>query len=223
LAFRLQKSSVMKMRDFSHTTVGLWCALFLIAAAVHACEVSGVSMPDEVNISGRVLRLNGMGVRKEKLLFKAYVIGLYLETPTVNAEIAISTDEGKRIVLQMLRDASRDQFVDAVETGVMRNSGPVMPVLRARLDLLEHALPALKQGNIIDLTYLPDIGTLVRGQGQEMRIPGKDFADALFSVWLGPKPLSVTLKRQLMADGSGCAGWILSHVPLTRAELRAGH
>ncbi len=30
-----------------------------------------------------------------------------------------------------------------------------------------------------------------------MTIPGKDFADALFSVWLGPKPIDRGLKRKL--------------------------
>jgi hypothetical protein len=98
----------------------------------------------------------------------------------------------------MLRDVSREMFVQAVEMGVMRNSGLQMPRLRARLDLLEEALPALKKGEVLDMTYLPGVGTLVRGGDQTMTIPGKDFSDALFSVWLGPKPVSPALKRQLL-------------------------
>jgi hypothetical protein len=74
-----------------------------------------------------------------------------------------------------------------------------MPALRARLDLLENALPAPRKGNVLSFTYLPGVGTLMRGQGQELTIPGKDFADALLSVWLGPKPIGGTLKRQLLA------------------------
>jgi Chalcone isomerase-like len=38
----------------------------------------------------------------------------------------------------------------------------------------------------------------VRGQGEEMPIPGKDFADALCSVWLGPDPVDRGLKRRLL-------------------------
>jgi hypothetical protein len=98
----------------------------------------------------------------------------------------------------MMRDVSREDFVDALRTGIMRNSGPQMPTLRTRLDRLEEALPFLKEGNVLDFTYLPDSDTLVRGQGREMRIPGKDFADALFSVWLGPKPVNGGLKRKLL-------------------------
>jgi len=176
------------------------CALALSVTVVHAREVSGVSMPEVVIVEGRELRLNGMGVRTEKAFFKVYVIGLYLEKPTQDAQAAIGIDEAKRIVLKMLRDVSREDFVLALETGVMRNSGPAMPTLRARLDLLEQALPAPKKGNVLDLTYLPGTGTLVRGQGREMMIPGKDFADALLSVWLGSKPVSGSLKRELLGE-----------------------
>jgi hypothetical protein len=142
-----------------------------------------------------------------------YVVGLYLEKPTNDARAAITTNEAKRIVLVMLRDVSREQFVQAVKEGILRNSGPAMPTLRARLDRLEKALPALKKGNILDFTYLPGIGTLMRGQGRELTIPGKDFADALFSVWPGPKPISEALKRQLLSGPpSAPATPSISHV-----------
>jgi Chalcone isomerase-like len=154
-------------------------------------------MPEIVRADGRTLALNGMGVGT-KISAHVYVIGLYLESKTTDAQTAISSDEGKRISLIMLRDVSRQQFVQAVEKGMIRNSGVEMPILRARLDLLEHALPALEKGNILDFTYLPGIGTVVRGQGRELKIPGKDFADALLSVWLGPKAANGTLCQDLL-------------------------
>ena len=163
-----------------------------------AREVSGVTMPDEVNVSGGKLRLNGMGVRHEMILFKGYVIALYLEKPTANGQIAIHADELKRIAITMLRNVSREMFVQAIESGITRNSGAEMPALRARLDLLEQAVPDLKKGDVVDLTWVPGVGTLVRGQGRNMTIPGKDFADALFAVWLGPKPVEAPLKRELL-------------------------
>jgi hypothetical protein len=98
----------------------------------------------------------------------------------------------------VLREASREQFAQAVEEGIRRNSGPVMPALRQRLDVLKRALPALRKGAVISFTYLPGIGTLVHGEGRRMLIQGKDFADALLSAWLGPDPLDDKLKRQLL-------------------------
>lgn len=184
------------------TAKAFFCCI--AALGVHAApsaEVAGVSMPKVVSVAGIKLRLNGMGVLKKAIFFKVYVVGLYLEKPTSDAQVAIATDEAKRIVIGMLRDVSRELFVQAVETGILRNSGPEMPRLRSRLDLLEQALPALTKGEVLDMTYLPGVGTQVRGGDQTMTIPGKDFSDALFSVWLGPKPTSPGLKRQLL---SGC-------------------
>jgi hypothetical protein len=178
-------------------------ACFYFAASLslmeaQAREVSGVTMPTVVSVAGGDLRLNGMGVRKEKVLFKAYVIALYLKRPTREARVAIQTDEAKRVVITMLRDIGRETFIRAMESGIMRNSGPAMPTLRARLDLLEQAVPDLRKGDVLDLTWIPAAGTLVRGQNRTMTIPGKDFSDALFSVWLGPNPVEVALKRALL-------------------------
>src|SRR5881394_1869352 len=175
----------------------LYCATTLSVPA-GALEVSGVSMPATVSVADKELMLNGMGVRKEKAFFKVYVVALYLEQPTSDARAAITSDQEKHIVLSMLRDVSREKFIDAVETAILRNSSGVMPILRERLDLLQKALPPLETGNVLTFTYVPGSGTVLRGQGQEMTIPGKDFADALLSAWLGPEPVSGDLKRQLL-------------------------
>jgi hypothetical protein len=45
---------------------------------------------------------------------------------------------------------------------------------------------------------VPGSGSLVRGQARELKIPGKDFADALFSVWLGSEPSNAALQHQLL-------------------------
>lgn len=137
--------------------LAVWCAAGLWAAEVEARTVSDVTMPESVSIAGRELRLNGMGLSKRRIFFKVYVIGLYLERPTGNAQEAITTDEAKRIVIFMLRDVERDEFVKAVETGIRRNSGPEMPALRERLDRLKRALPNLKKGNVLEFTALRQI------------------------------------------------------------------
>jgi hypothetical protein len=186
------------MRVRSLITAAAFCAAAIGVAEMQAREVSGVTMPETVNVAGRDLRLNGMGVRREKLVFKAYVIALYLEKPTSEARIAIQTDAPRRVVITMLRDVDRETFVRAIDSAMIRNSAPEMPVIRARLDLLEGALPDLKKGDVLDVTWVPGTGTLVRGHGKTMTIPGKDFADAMFAVWLGPKPVEAALKSALL-------------------------
>ncbi len=177
----------------------LRCALMLSSNELHAREVSGVTMPEVISVRGNNLRLNGMGTLKKAFFIKVYVVGLYLETPTTDARTAVVTDEAKRIVIDMLRDVDRKTFVGAVEAAIMLNSGPAMPALRSRVDLLEKSLPALKKGDLLEFTYLTGAGTLMRCHGQNLTILGEDFARALFSIWLGPKPVNGTLKRELLS------------------------
>jgi hypothetical protein len=101
----------------------------------------------------------------------------------------------------MLRDLERDKIVEAVQEGFQKNSGPDMPRLQARLGQFLKAIPDLKGGQQIVITYLPGSGTLLKaGRGEEISIAGKDFADALFSVWLGRQPVDDDLKGEMLRN-----------------------
>ena len=52
----------------------------------------------------------------------------------------------------------------------------------------------------------------MRGQDKEMTIPGKDFADALFSAWLGTKPVNATLKLELLGEWGDQTGMLKQKV-----------
>jgi hypothetical protein len=186
------------MRMLFATAIVCYALLFGVAGARASDLAGSVQLPAAATAGTRRLLLNGAGVGTEMNIVKVYVIGLYLETKTDDERAAIATDQGKRIVLILLRDVSRQKFVQAVERGMVRNAGPAIAMLRARLNRLEQSLPSLQKGNDLDFTYVPGAGTVVRGQGRQLTIPGKDFADALFSVWLGPKASNTTLKRQLL-------------------------
>ena len=173
-------------------------ALAVNLATVCARDLAGVSMPEGVSVAAKEVRLNGLGIGTEKAFFKVYVVGLYLERKTTEAQTAIKSDGVKRIAVTMLRDVSRQKFVQEVEKGMLRNSGSALPTLRSRLNQLAEALPTVQKGNILSFTYIPGTGTVVQGQGRELTIPGKDFADALLSVWLGPKAANATLRAQLL-------------------------
>jgi hypothetical protein len=172
----------------------------LVALPAAAKEREGVVAPPTVEVSGKQLHLAGMGLRK-KLWFKVYIASLYLETPSENAEQVISSDQVKRVQMSMLRDLERGKIVEAVQEGFQKNSGPEMPRLQQRLDQFVKSIPDLKAGQTIVITYAPGSGTLIKaGGGDEVTLPGKDFADALFSVWLGRQPVDDELKREMLLN-----------------------
>lgn len=176
-------------------------ALMLCLAAavpVLAGEVAGVTLPETIPVEGKTLKLNGAGLRK-KAIFKVYVGGLYLENPSKDPAAVVSSDQIKRMQLSVLRSLSTKQITDAIEEGFEKNSRAQMGALKARLDHFAGMIPDSEKGDEIAFTYVPGKGTVVAAKGAEKGvIEGKDFADALFSVWLGPNPVQADLKTALL-------------------------
>jgi hypothetical protein len=173
-------------------------ALCLVAAFALAGELAGVKMADTETVDGKTLQLNGMGLRK-KMIFKVYVAGLYLESPSKDAAAVLAATEIKSIRLHILRNLKGSKITDAIADGFELNSSSQMGALKGRLDKLGAMIPDVQEGDIIDLTWLPDAGTKVTVRGTDRgTIEGRDFADALFAVWLGPKPVQDDLKKALL-------------------------
>ncbi len=190
--------------DSVRTRTGYFSAgVFLLLASASLLvggEVAGVKMSDSATVEGKTLRLNGMGLRK-KLIFKVYVAGLYLEHSSKDASQILSSDQVKSIHLHMLRSISGSELSDTIGEAFWKNAGPSKSTLEARLQKLKGMFPSVVSGDLIVLTYVPGRGTLVSAKGQEKGIvEGKDFADALFSVWLGQDPVQPDLKKLLLGS-----------------------
>ncbi|HSB36897.1 MAG TPA: chalcone isomerase family protein [Thermoanaerobaculia bacterium] len=163
-----------------------------------AGEVAGVRPPETVVVEGKTLKLNGMGLRK-KVVFKVYVAALYVEKPSKDAAALLSSGEIKSIRLHILRSLKGSQVTEAIAEGFERNSKEQMPKLKPRLDRLSAMVPDVKEGDEIALTWVPEKGVVVSVRGTDRgTIEGRDFADALFAVWLGPNPVQEDLKKALL-------------------------
>lgn len=170
----------------------------LIAVPAFAGELKGVKMVDTLEAGGKKLVLNGMGLRT-KAIFKVYVAGLYLEEKSSDPAVVTSKDQVRQVQMVMLRDLEKHKITEAIVAGFEKNSGDKMAALKERLDKLNASVPDLKEGQIFKLTYVPGKGTTVKGgDAGEVVIEGKDFADALFSVWLGKTPVDDDLKSGML-------------------------
>jgi len=73
--------------------------------------------------------------------------------------------------------------------------------MKADIDRLLTALEPLKKGDQMIFTYLPCTGTTLAINGtQKLTIGGPAFGQALFSVWLGPKPPNAELKKGILGQ-----------------------
>ena len=174
-----------------------------LAVPALAKDVAGVNFPETATVEGKALKLNGAGLRTATFLkVKVYAAGLYVENTSQDAGQIIGSDQAKRVRMSMLRDLEKQKIVDAITEGFEKNAKAQMPALQERLNKLTASIPAeLKKGDELVLTYVPGKGTRIETKGgKELTVEGKDFADALFSVWLGKHPVDGDLKKGMLGQ-----------------------
>jgi hypothetical protein len=177
-------------------------AAALLVTSAWAGKKNGITMPDTVEVRGRRLLLNGMGVR-EATVFKVdvYVAGLYLETLSSDPTRIVMADETKRLVLKFKRGVDREDIVKAWTNGFRGNALVSLHVLQSRIDRLNGWMPDFREGQTLVFTYLPGTGVQVDLDDRRLGgIEGEDFARSLLHIWLGPKPPTSDLKKGLLGN-----------------------
>ena len=186
----------MKMICRLFATILVLVALTVSAGAV---TVQGVNVPEQVQVDGKALRLQGAGMRK-KLMVSVYVGALYLATPTRDAASAIHADEPKRISMVFVRDVDGSSLKEAYDEGFSKNAKGQVAALQPKIDtLMKLAAVDVTKGQEVSFTYLPGVGTQVAvGGAVKGTIEGHDFMEALWSVWLGDSPPTKDLKAAML-------------------------
>lgn len=178
-----------------------WAAFlvfFGLAVSAMPRTVANVNMPERMEVQGKQLVLNGVGIRKATILnVKVYVAGLYLETPSKDPGQIIRSTQSKRLVMHFLRDVDRDDIVKAWSDGFRKNNKNLDQV-KVRIAKLTGWMRDAKEGNTITLTYANGSVEMAFGTKVLGTIDGADFAQALFSIWLGPEPPDQDLKKGLL-------------------------
>jgi len=172
----------------------LCLALFLPLQA-DARSHEGVTLPDTVNLGGQNLVLNGMGLR-EKYFIDIYVAGLYLPAKTSDASKAISDDVPKRIDMAMTYELEKAKLADTMREGI-GSAGNAEAKKHA--GTLAGWMEDVTEGDHIIIDYVPGKGTTITVKGKvKGTIPGPEFMQGIFSVYLGPNPPTGTLKKGLL-------------------------
>jgi len=183
--------------------IGTFLALLFIFGSTFPLlggTLANVTLPDTVQVAGRTLVLNGLGLRK-KYLVKVYVAGLYLEQKSSDPSVILKADVPKRIVMSFVRGVSKSQMVDAFTAQFEANTPNANKTMKAEINQFLDALDVLNDGEQLVITYLPGTGSTVAIKGQDKAtIPSSAFAQVLFSVWLGPKPPNADLKKGLLGQ-----------------------
>lgn len=177
-------------------------SLVFYSASTLALDLAGAKIPESVKLENQELQLNGAGIRS-KMFVKVYVGALYLVKKTSAAQAAIDDGEAKRVSMHLLRDLRAEQITGALNDGlVANNSTGELANLEPRIKEFNSILSSIgnaKKGDVIDIDYLPGVGTRVSINGEARgTVAGKDFNRALLRVWLGDKPVDADLKKGML-------------------------
>jgi hypothetical protein len=104
--------------------------------------------------------------------------------------------------MNLLRNLSADQLVDALVEGLAANNPPAeMAAIKPQTDELVRIMKGfgeVKEGNVVTLDFV-DGATRIGFNGEAKgSIGGEPFNKALTRIWLGDKPIQDDLKKALL-------------------------
>ncbi len=172
----------------------------LASAAPDPVSVEGVAFKREVRVNDAILALRGFGLLRYMIFIKAYVAAFYLPE-SVRSEDAL-TDVPKRLEIEYFHPIVAQDFAKATSASISQNTSLVTyQGLKPRIDELNALYRDIAPGDRYALTYLPGQGTTLAWNGQPLgTVAGREFAAALFGIWLGPNPLDRNLKDLLLGE-----------------------
>jgi hypothetical protein len=172
-------------------------AVILTFTTAQAVEIEGIKFRKSFKSEGKILRLTGVGLLRY-WGFKAYTGALYLEE---GAPIdSVLADTAKRIELEYFRAIKGKDFGPATDKSIAKNvDAQTYERLRPQIDYHNSLYEDVQPGDRYSLTYIPDRGTELALNGEPKGIiEGAEFAQAVFSIWLGPKPINNSFKKQIL-------------------------
>ncbi|MGZ3807865.1 MAG: chalcone isomerase family protein [Bacteriovorax sp.] len=176
-------------------------ALVLLALAFNlsAASLDGINFADKVNVEGKELILNGIGIRKATFLkVKVYYGALYLEQKAKELNAFLNTPAPKQIIMHFVRSVDakklRDAFVEGMEAANKNHES-----FKAPLEKFNSSIADVVKGDLITITFMND-GVLLNVKGKAVeKISGGDFSRALLNIWF-TNPRDENLKKGLLGQ-----------------------
>lgn len=184
-------------------TVALACTLPAQAAAL-----AGQQFDDTLQLHDSRLRLNGLGLRGVAWI-QAFVAGLYVASPTSDAQAILADPSAKRLRLKMMMDAPAAELAKAIRGGLKKNTTPEeWAAMAPRLAEFEARMRALgsevRKGDTLDLDWTPSRGLMLAHNQRSLGAPiaGFDFYRGVLKIFIGDKPVDTRMRRGLLGGAA---------------------
>jgi hypothetical protein len=164
-----------------------------------ATVVAGVEFEKTVDYSGETLELRGAGLYRYKGLIKVTASALYLPREVDSSQIL--EDVPKCLVIEYYRDITARDLIRSGDVYLRKNlTEKQLAAIADGVELINGLYKDVKKGDRYTLTYAPGLGTqLLLNGNPEGLIPGADFGKYYFTIWLGERPVSDSMRSDLLA------------------------
>jgi hypothetical protein len=178
--------------------------LLLICLVARLATISFASEPpSSATLAARgdgteiTLPLRGTDILRWKWVVRLYHVSLYL-APSADDAVAASP---KRLRMDYLRNFTRDDMVRATDSTIGRNlDAAALLSLQPSLAKWNALYPAIKAGDYLEFDHLADGTLLMRHNATVLgSLVDERFAKALFAIWIGPKPVDIDVRNQLIS------------------------
>ena len=178
----------------------LVCLGMAVAGTAAARDCDGVSFPEQIQVHGETLTLNGLGLRKATIFgIKVYVGALYVPHRTADAAAILSSQQPAEVELRFVFHVTAGQLRDAWQEGFEKSAAGELPRLQSRIAQLNGWMKSVGSGQSMTFLRIPGVGIQYSVDGAVQGIiSGDDFARAFLAIWLGPAPPNPELRAGLL-------------------------
>lgn len=178
-------------------------ATLLAMPALHAAEVAGIKVDEQIRVGANELVLNGAGLRT-KVFVKVYIGALYVSQKANAPAALLDATTPRRMSMRMLRDIDADTLYGALRDGLKdNNSEAELAALKAPTEQFAEIMKKVgtaRNGDTVALDFTAD-GVAVSFNGESRgKVAGGAFAKALLKAWLGENPVDGSLKKALLGS-----------------------
>lgn len=176
-------------------------ACVLIATQAHAATMDGVTLPDSYAAEGQTLKLNGIGVRTLTIFsVKIYVAGLYLATPSHDAQQIMKSSGTKVLMLKFLHAGSKADIQKEYREGEKTNcgSGGCNPADEGDFERLVAAAPAVAVGDTSTFIFTSKGFRVLANDRDIGDYANPDLGERILAGFIGEHPPSTDLRSALL-------------------------
>jgi hypothetical protein len=172
--------------------------MVLSAVSANALTVDSINFADKVNVAGKDLVINGVGIRKATFLkIKIYYGALYLSQKSTNSGTFLGTPDPKQIVMHFVRDVDAKDLKKTYHEAFEGANKDTFKSMLPTLETFIANIGDIKKGERMIITFLPDGATLTFAEKSFAQVGDAQFSKALLNMYF-INPLDENLMKGLL-------------------------